>query len=175
MTFDAIYEKCFKSIYRYCFYRNGRDQYCAEEATKKTLDVAYEKWETVKSYENKQFISWLYGVAENKMKEVRREQLPTTEPLDEEWCRELVEQQQYKHGEPLDEEIEYQRFLQYAGEIEKLLKPKEQDLFHYRVVEKLSHRDIGEKMNLSENAVKLRWMRLQDKLHPIVEQLFDCK
>ena len=48
MTFEFIYEKYFDDIYRYCYYRNDGDQYSAEEATKRTFDVVWRDWETVK-------------------------------------------------------------------------------------------------------------------------------
>ena len=94
MKFDDVYQKCFEDMYRYCYYRNGGNRYLAEEAAKKTLDVMYAKWKTVGLYEEKRLYAWLYGVAENKMKEVMREQPPITEPFDEPWCRDLVEEQQ---------------------------------------------------------------------------------
>lgn len=175
MKFDDVYQKCFEDMYRYCYYRNGGNRYLAEEAAKKTLDVMYAKWKTVGLYEEKRLYAWLYGVAENKMKEVMREQPPITEPFDEPWCRDLVEEQQYKHGAPLDEETEHQRFLQYSEEIEKQLKPKEHALFHYKVVDRLPNKAIGAEMHLTENAVKLRWLRLEEKLRPITDKLLNCK
>lgn len=175
MRFDDVYQKCFADIYRYCFYRNGGNGYLAEEAAKKTLDVMYAKWNIVGLYAEKRLYAWMYGVAENKMKEVFREQPPATEPLDEPWCRDLIEEQQYKHGEPLDEKEEHQRFIQYAEEIKKQLKPQESALFHYKVIEKLPNKAIGTEMGLTENAVKLRWLRLEQKLKPITEKLLDPK
>ena len=99
MKFDDVYQKCFADIYRYCFHRNGGNRYLAEEAAKKTLDVTYAKWNVVGLYAEKRLYAWLYGVAENKIKEVFRAQPPTTEPLDEPWCRDLIEEQQYKQTE----------------------------------------------------------------------------
>ena len=171
MKFDDVYQKCFADIYRYCFHRNGGNRYLAEEAAKKTLDVAYAKWNVVGLYAEKRLYAWLYGVAENKIKEVFRAQPPTTEPLDEPWCRDLIEEQQYKHGEPLDELEEHQRFIQYAEEIKKQLKVQEAELFHLRVIERLPNKAIGRKMGLTENAVKLRWLRLEEKLKPITEKI----
>ena len=174
MTFEFIYEKYFDDIYRYCYHRNDGDQYCAEEATKLTFDVVWRDWETVKEYPPERFMAWLYGVAKNKIKEVRREQPPTTESMSEEWCRALIDEENI-HKEPSNEEEEDQRFVDYIKQIRLRLKPKEWNLFRMRVVEEMSHREIGEVLGIGENAAKLRWARLENKLKPIVAKILKNK
>ena len=44
-----------------------------------------------------------------------------------------------------------------------------------RVVEEMSHREIGEALGIGENAAKLRWARLADKLKPIVDKILENK
>ncbi len=174
MTFEFIYEKYFDDIYRYCYHRNDGDQYSAEEATKLTFDVVLRDWKTVKEYPSERFMAWLYGVARNKIREVRREQPPSTESTSEEWCRALIDAQSIGK-EPPDEEEEYQQFVQYIKEIRSWLKPKDLKLFDMRVLKRMPHRDIGEQLGVSENAAKLRWARLEDKLQPIVEKIIARK
>ena len=174
MTFEFIYEKYFDDIYRYCCGRNGNDEYYAQEATKLTFDVVWRDWETVKEYPPERFLAWLYGVAKNKIKEIRRDQPPATESLSEEWCRALIDEQ-ILHEQPLNEEEEDRRFIDYIKQIRLRLKPKEWSLFRMRVVEGMSHREIGEALGIGENAAKLRWARLVDKLKPIVDKILENK
>lgn len=174
MTFEFIYEKYFDDIYRYCYHRNDGDQYAAEEATKLTFDVVWRDWETVKEYLPERFMAWLYGVAKNKIKEVRREQPPSTESTSEEWCRALIDEENL-HKEPPDQEEEYQRFVEYIKQIRLQLKPKDWNLFRMRVVERMPHKKIGEVLGISENAAKLRWARLEEKLRPIVAKILKNK
>ena len=175
MSFDETYLKCFDIVYQFCFARNGGNQYMAEEATKKTMDFMAQKWEMIQSYDSKMFYAWLYGVARRKILETKREQKQKCDSLDAPWYQNLVEQQQIKHGEPLDEETEYQRFLEYSEQIEKKLRPIDRELFHYRVVDGLLHREIAQRMNISENAVKMRWIKLKGKIKPIVNKLLNRK
>ena len=170
MTFEFIYEKYFHDIYLYCYSRNNNDAYCAEEATKLTFDIVWRDWETVKDYPPKRFVAWLYGVAKNKIREVRREQQPSTESTSEEWCRALIDEE-HLHRNPFNEEEEYYRFMEYVHFIRLRLKPKDWKLFRMRVLEQLPHKDIGERLGISENAAKLRWARLEEKLRPIVEKI----
>jgi len=174
VTFEFAYERYFDDIYRYCYYRNNNDQYSAEEATKLTFDVVWRDWETVKEYPQERFMAWLYGVAKNKINEVRRDQPPTTESLSEEWCRALIDEQSLYKESP-DEEEEHRLFMEYIKQIRLRLKPKEWSLFRMRVVEKMSHREIGESLGISENAAKLRWGRLEEKLRPIVAKILKNK
>ena len=174
MTFEFIYEKYFDEIYRYCYHRNDGDQYSAEEAAKLTFDIVWRDWETVKEYSPERLRAWLYGVAKNKIKEIRRDQPPAAESLSEEWCRALIDEENI-HKEPPDEEEEYGRFVDYIKQIRSRLKPKEWDLFRMRVIEKMPHREIGERLGICENAAKLRWGRLEDKLRPIVAKILKNK
>ena len=174
MTFEFIYEKYFDDIHRYCYYRTDGDQYCTDEATAETFFLLQKQWETVKEFHEDRLRAWLYGVAKNKIREVRREQNPSIESLSEEWCSALIDEESI-HKQPLDEEEEYERFVQYIKQIRLRLKPKEWNLFRMRVVERMSHRDIGAQFGISENAAKLRWARLEEKLRPIVAKILKNK
>ena len=174
MTFEFIYEKYFDEIYRYCRNRIEGDKCYVEDVTAETFELLFMRWETVKDFHESRLRAWLYGVAKNKIKEIRREQPLPTESLSEEWCRALIDEESMRN-EPLEEEEEYQRFTQYVRQIQLHLKPKEWQLFRMRVIKKMSHADIGKKFGISENAAKLRWARLQDKLRPIVEKILKNK
>lgn len=174
MTFEFIYEKYFDEIHRYCYYRTDGEKYCTDEATAETFFLLQKQWETVKDFHEDRLRAWLYGVAKNKIKEVRREQDPTIESLSEEWCRALIDEENLRK-QPLNEEEEDQRFVDYIKQIRLRLKPKEWSLFRMRVVEEMSHREIGEALGIGENAAKLRWARLVDKLKPIVDKILENK
>ncbi len=174
MTFELIYEKYFDDIHRYCYYRTEGDQYCSDEATAETFFLVLKQWETVKTFNDDRLMAWLYGVARNKIREVRREQPSSIESLSEERCRALIDEQSIGK-EPPDEEEEYQQFVQYIKEIQSRLKPKDLRLFDMRVIKRMPHKKIGEALGISENAAKLRWARLEDKLEPIVEKILKNK
>lgn len=174
MTFEFIYEKYFDEIYRYCRNRIEGDQCYAEDATAETFELLFVRWETVKDFHEDRLRAWLYGVAKNKIKEIRRDQPPATESTSEEWCRALIDEQNIQK-EPLDEEEEYQKYVEYINQIRLQLKPKDWNLFQMRVVERMPHKKIGEALGISENAAKLRWGRLEEKLRPIVEKILKNK
>ena len=174
MTFEFIYEKYFDEIYRYCRNRIEGDKCYVEDVTAETFELLFMQWETVKDFQEGRLRAWLYGVAKNKIKEMRRDQPPATESLSEEWCRALIDEENLRK-EPLNEEEEDRRFVDYINQIRLRLKPKEWNLFRMRVVEEMSHREIGEALGIGENAAKLRWGRLEEKLRPIVAKILKNK
>lgn len=174
MTFEFIYEKYYDDIHRYCYYRTDGDEYCTDEATAETFFLLQKQWETVKDFHEDRLRAWLYGVAKNKIKEIRREQDPSIESLSEERCRALIDEQTLRK-EPLDEEEEDQKYVEYIKQIRSQLKPKDWNLFQMRVVKRMPHKKIGEALGISENAAKLRWARLEEKLRPIVEKILKNK
>ncbi len=175
MTFDEIYLKHFPTIVAYCYSRNGLNRYFAEEATSKAFDVLYRKWDTLQLHDEIPLKAYLFRTAEYTMKEVAREQPPDYEPLDNEWYQEMMEQEQRENGAVYDPAEEAEKFLGYANKIEKKLKKNAKVLFHYVVVEKLSADEIAKRMNLTENAVRIRWWRLRQKLMEHVKELPNCK
>ncbi len=175
MTFDEMYLKHFSTITAYCYYRNGLNRYLAEEASSKAFDTLYKKWHTLQSHDEKVLKSWLLKTAEHTMKEVLRKQPPPHEPLDESWCQDLIEEQQCRNGTFYDPVMETQKYFDYISEIEKTLKPNAKALFHYIVVEQLTIEETAKEMNLTENAVRIRWSRLSKKLKSFVKQLIHCK
>ena len=174
MTFDFIYEKYFDEIYRYCRNRIEGDKCYVEDVTAETFELLFMRWETVKDFHESRLRAWLYGVAKNKIKEMRRDQPPATESLSEERCRALIDEEHLRQN-PIDEEEEYQKYAEYINQIRLRLKPKDWNLFRMRVIERLPHKEIGEKLEIGENAAKLRWARLEDKLRPIVAKILKNK
>ena len=83
MTFDEAYERFYASVQRYCYYRNGRNLYYAQEAASEAFLVLLQKWEKIRSHEEKYIASWLFGTAKNKMKEIHRKSPQNVVSLDD--------------------------------------------------------------------------------------------
>ena len=169
MTFDEAYERFYASVQRYCYYRNGRNLYYAQEAASEAFLVLLQKWEKIRSHEEKYIASWLFGTAKNKMKEIHRKSPQNVVSLDD-----LPGFADDPHAaEPVDRsEEEDHKFYDYMQEIEKRLLPVDRVIFHSLVVDGLTYQDIAQAMQMSVNAVKLRWLRMKVKIRPIINELF---
>lgn len=76
-------------------------------------------------------------------------------------------------AEPVDRsEEEDQKFYDYMQEIEKRLLPVDRVIFHSIVVDGLTYQDTAQAMQMSVNAVKLRWLRMKVKIRPLINELF---
>ncbi len=173
MTFDEIYRKKYKTVVAYCYERTRHNQYLAEEAASRAFRVLFQKWDTLNSHEEPVLQSWLLRTAYYTVKEICRQQPPAHEPLDEPWCRDLADEMQSRNGNFYDLVTEKLQFECYVSQIEKALRPRARELFHYIVADGLSIRDAAEKMSITENALRIRWLRLQKELVPIVEKILN--
>lgn len=167
MTFDEAYKKLFPSIVRYCYYRNGHDLFYAQEAASESFLTLFRKWKRMKSYDEKYLASWLFGTAENKMKEIHRKNPPICDSFEK--LKEYIDQLSSENEIAYNDET--QRFNMYIQRIEKVLSRKDKQLFHYIVVDKLTYKETADKIHSTENAVKLRWLRLREKIKPFVKEL----
>ncbi len=171
MIFEEAYKKLFGSITRFCFCLCNKDQYLAEEATVKAFDVLKRKWEELPSYDEVFIRCFLAGTARYTSLEVKREYSSNVISLDEEWCIAVVEREQYMSGGNHNEVLEAQKYEDYIEAIEKTLKGKDLAVFHGIVVEKRTLRRLSEELKDSENALRVRWSRLQKKLEPMVREM----
>ncbi len=173
MTFEDAYKALFESIVKYCYVRNGKDRYYAEESTAKAFEVLYRKWDTLPSHEEKFIKGWLVRAADNTIREVRRSAPSAYMPIEEAWCQDLIDEQHCRNH--YDEDQEAYCFAEYIKEIEAKLEPKDRQLFHYVMVEQLPFNKIANNMNTSENAVRIKWTRLKRKLSPIIFSVLNKK
>ncbi len=165
MTFDEVYTKHFPTMARYCLSRNGGDRYLAEDAAEQAFLTLFRKWDTLPSHDELFLKCWLAGTCENTMREIHRKTQGVAS-LDEDWCLDLVEEEQSRKGVAYDLENEITRFAEYTEALEKDLKPKEKLLFRAVVVDEVGLREAGRRLDISENAAKLKWGRLKKKLQP---------
>ncbi len=171
MSFEEVYKKLYPTILRYCSCSFHGELYYAEEAAAKAFCVLYRKWDELPSYEEKFLKCWLVGAARNTVKEVIRVKSNNVVSLDEEWCVAMVEQQQLQSGAGYNEVLEAQKYEDYIKEIEHSLKESDRRIFHMAVVEKCTIAQMAAEFHSSDNAMRIRWNRLQKKIRPMVEAL----
>ncbi len=170
ITYEEAYRRYRTIIEGYCKSQVG-NQYYAEEVTSETFGILYEKWHSLNSHESKVILTWLYRTANNKIKELYRNQPPEYVNIDDENNQNLIEKRLLEDSSIPDEYDEFVKYEKYIAQIRQILKKKELALFDYIVVKKLNYKQVSNLLKISESAVKMRWYRLQDKLHQVVENL----
>lgn len=171
MTYEEAYQKYKDVIERFCLSHTDNNRYYAEEATSETFQTLFEKWDSLNSHEDKVLLTWLYRTAINKIREQHRNEPPAYLNIDDEENQNLIEKRLLEDGSIPDEYEEFEKYEVYLTQIKQILKKKELILFEYIVVKRLTYKQVSNYLKISESAVKMRWYRLQNKIHPFAIKL----
>ena len=171
MTFEELYKEYYHTIERYCNYQIGFDRFYSEEIAKTVFDELDKKWSELQSHETAVLLTWLYRAANFKIKEFHRRRPPEPIEYDDEYTQSLIEKRMREDASIPDEIEESYKYEAYKIQISTILKAKERELFDCIVEEELTYKQVSQKLKISENAVKMRWIRLRAKIRPYVMEL----
>ena len=167
MTFEEMYREYYHTIERFCNYQIGYDRFYSEEIASAVFDTLNQKWAELESHEPAVLLTWLYRTATFKIKEFYRHMPPETIEYDE-YAQSLIEKRKSESASSIDEAEEFLKYEFYKTQIRQTLKVKERALFDCIVEEELTYKQAALKLKISENAVKMRWVRLRVKIRPCV-------
>ena len=173
MTFEELYKQYYHTIERFCNHQIGYDRVYSEQIADAVFDTLYEKWSGLESHEAAVLLTWLYKAATFKIKEFHRRRPPETIEYDDEYTQNLIEKRMREDASIPDETEENLKYKAYKAQIRTILKAKEREFFDCIVEEKLTYKQASHKLKISENAVKMRWMRLRVKIRPYVTELIE--
>ncbi len=168
MTFAEAYNTLYPAVVKFCFVQNGQKYHEAEDAASMAFLVLHNRWNEVASHDSRLIKSFLIGTARNAMRQLYREKPPDHESLDDAWCQDAVEAENLGQ---MDEQRYNFEYREYIKEIEATLDPEGRRIFHSIVVDELSFRQIAKAMHVSENSLRLRWIRIRKKLKPKLDKL----
>lgn len=151
-NFKLLYKKYVKSVYRYCYYRLGRNKDLAEDIASETFVKAIEKFPSFE-YRKKPFIAWLYTIAHNLIVDHYRSKKEGNISLDSmiippsEEADEIIDK---LSKEELKEKIE--------GKLREL-SDELANIFTLRHTEDLTFAEIAKLTGKTEGAVKMQYYR----------------
>jgi len=155
-NFKPLYERYVKVLFRYCYYRVGRNKEQAEDIVSETFVRAIDNFKKFK-YKNKPFIVWLYTIAHNLVIDYYREKSPSIslDSLPFEVKDETDEIVDKLSKEELKEQIQ-DKTSDLPGEINHL--------FTLKHTEGLTFAEIGKLIGKTEGAVKMQYYRGLEQL-----------
>ncbi len=154
-TFDEIYLQYYNTIFKYCNYKLNNN-YDADDITSEVFLLLYQKWNSFDSHPDSGILTWLYRSASFMIQ--RHFKKGKMRPLAfEDVSAKLFD------DEP-DGNLQDRKYNEYVENIKNKLSEKDRILFEYIVIKKYNYKTISDEMQISENAVKLRWYRLRTEL-----------
>lgn len=108
--------------------------------------------------------AWLFRTAQNLVFTQYRNNTKESEKLDRSVCATV----QLFFGKDMTEEIEDEEYYRALfAELDDKLSEEEKTLIYYNSILKLRQAETAKKMEISEDAVKQRWLRLRRKMDKI--------
>lgn len=151
--FETLYKRYVSKVYRRCLSLT-KDSDKAEDFTHDIFLRVYSNLNHFK--ERSAFSTWLYSISYNYcMDQLRVAHRSATVPLEEGTAYEAVD---VDESEP----VEYQ--LQYLSRALNAISTEEVMLLRLKYEEGLDIKDIAQRFNLKDSAVKMRLKRTRDKI-----------
>ncbi len=166
---QEIAEKYYQQVYNYCTSAAHCNKYDAEVITQEVFLFLQQKCDEL---EDEYIDRWLLVVAKNKVREFYRQKkksfsiLPFDESLLE--IEEKDIESMFEENLP-DSDEELQKYIDI---IVKALTPKERQLYTKIFIEKKKYREIAEELNISEEAVSSRAVRMKRKIRTLIKLMF---
>lgn len=170
MTREEACNKFYKVIVKYCYYRTSKNMSDAEDVAGDVFLKLGKEWNSMDSHEENRGLAWLHSVADYKIQELYRKNYKNqnmTIPLH------TREGDDYElPDESVDGYEENRKYENYISQIKERLTEEEWRLFELSAINQKAYKEIGEILQISEAAVKMRRQRLNLKLKPILIKLF---
>lgn len=165
---NAYYE----DVFLYCYSLTNCDKYEAEVLTQEVFLFFQEKCDML---DDNLIRRWLFVVAKNKAKELyRQKKLDSSQVSIDSSLLEIADNDFEKIFEEqlpdIDEEIQ-----KYVSIIIKALSKQDRDLYRKIYIEKKSHKEIADELNLKENTVSARSSRLKKKIKRIIKLMLSSQ
>lgn len=162
-SFGEFYELFLKEIYRFVLFRvNDQDE--AEDLTAK---VFLEAWESLIGDRHEQKIqnirAWIYRIARNRVTDYYRTRKPQ-EQIDDNPDKKL-------QGAWLESELEDLFISEKLAEGVQQLQANYQEVIILRFINQMSHAEVAEIMNITENHVRVLQYRALQKMREIISEV----
>lgn len=165
ITFEAVYDRYFDSVFRFVTYRTGN----REVAKDLTADIFFKVYKKFSAYDSKKgsFEVWLFTIASNRVKDYYRRKsrfqwLPITAAKD------VVE------DDPGTEELmENKEEIATLRRAVQKMKPRDRLLISYKFGAELSNQTIAELMDTNPNHVGVMIHRLLNQLRKEMEAYYE--
>ena len=160
--FDQIYDHYLPKIYRYIYYRIGHKQTAEDLSSAVFLKIV----QGLHTYRSEQgvFATWGYRISRNTLIDHQRARKPTAD-LQEAW--------DVASAENVELQADAAVKIESVKQMIKQLPPDVQEIVKMRVWDELSHKEIAEILDISEENSKTIFSRALASLKQAINQSHD--
>lgn len=163
---EAIAERYYNDVYKYCFLHLDCNETYAEDITQEVFLFFQKKCSEL---EDKNIKAWLIKTAKNKIHEHFRDAKKDNMLVS--FDDKSISFDEFDFHTLLDEYITVnsEEIEKYKELVFKELSKKEKELYTKIYIEKKKHKEIAEELNTSEKAVTVSALRLRKKITILVK------
>ncbi len=170
VAFDTIYNKYCHKLHGFVL-RYLKQEEDAEEIVQEVFVKIWESRHRINAYSS--FEAYLFTIAYNAIISLLRKRV--SEAKSREYLKSL---QQIVQAESVIDELQYKKLTQEVKALLEQITPRQKEIFILSREEGLTHKEIAEKLSISENTVKnhlvtaLKYLRSHIDNNLIVSALF---
>ena len=163
-TFEELYQICVPKLMAYLNFRSFSQQ-DAEDIVSRTTLLLWEKWDELPTHSQKGMLSWLLSTARNIAHEEDRRLARLAQILS---LDELPPHMHPSVPPELSHEQREEEYRQILRRLMRQLSEQESELLLDKIERHRSDEEIAQRMGITVNAVRIRWMRLKERIARIL-------
>lgn len=154
-SFRQYYNTYFEKIYRYIYFRTGKDRALAEDLTSEIMLKAYESFEGYD--EQRKFSTWIYRIAHNHLVDYYKKAKLSQVPLDEAFAKS-------SNDTVLSEKLDVKMAVGKVSDVVMTLPTRQKEIVILKYYNDLTNKEIAEVLKVSEAYIRVN-------LHRAITQL----
>ena len=164
-TFEEIYQICAPKLMTYLHCRSYTQQ-DTEDIVSRAMLLLWERWDELATHTPQGLLCWLLSAARNIAHEEDRRLARLNQILNLDDLPPHLHPQSPADIPPEQREAEYQQLLQ---KLLKHLSEQERELLLDKIERKRNDSEIAQHLGITVNAVRIRWMRLKERITQILK------
>lgn len=170
-TFEEIYQICVPKLMTYLKFRSFSQQDAEDIVSRATL-LLWEKWDEFSTHTPKGVLCWLLNTVRNIAYEEDRRIARFAQMLN------LDDLPPHMHPSVPPEMSCEQQEAEYQQMLRKLtdrLSEQDRELLLDKIERQRSDGEIAQRLGITVNAVRIRWMRLKERITRILQNGFETQ
>ena len=160
-TYQTIYRSCFPKLVTYLQRKYACNRQDAEDIAAQALHILWQKWDGLDSHTEAGILCWLFLTVQNLMRNEAKKRRRSPVLISLEKMTDNQHPIALPETSPQQSEEEYDRYLKA---IMRMLSERDAALFHAKIVEKESDEVIAARLGLSQNTLRVRWLRVKRRI-----------
>ncbi len=163
--FEDFLKNTYVTMVAYCK-SHGQGHEDSEEIVNEAYSRMWRAWDECSIRETVGRKKWLYNTINNIIRERNKKHVLPTHNLDD-----YIDILDNGDDDQIKIAFENIKYDIYTDRVEKILTKSEYEIFYQIVIKQRTYREASDKLNISEDSVRARMMRMREKIKHHVKEI----